>query len=116
MARINDVHYRPVSQDEKAEWGIYEHLVQYWEGLSIRLAKSWVRNMKENPDFECFVVEPGHRTTLINYKGFALYVMWQSRNRHRVRKESLSEMLNKIRNERALLKEVAELDIKDLIA
>lgn len=116
MATIKNVNYRPVRQHEKADWGKYENLVENWEGLTVDQAKDWVKKMRENPDFSCFVLDPGHKTVFINYKGFALFVMWWSRNRYKAKKETLRELLDKIQAERALLKEVAGLDFDDMVA
>lgn len=72
--------------------------------------------MTKHPEFKYFVYHPTHKTVLVNYKAFALYCMWKSRNRYKTKKESLREMLEDLKKVKDLLKEVAELDLEDLIA
>lgn len=38
MPKAN-ITYKAVGNDEKAEWGDYDHLMQRWEGLSKSVAK-----------------------------------------------------------------------------
>ena len=40
MPKAN-ITYKAVGNDEKAEWGDYDHLMQRWEGLSKSVAKQW---------------------------------------------------------------------------
>lgn len=116
MPDINNVNYRPVSQNERAEYGGYKSLEEKFNDLSETTLKLWANEMKNHPEFKHFVYHPTHKTVLVNYKGFALYCMWKSRNRYKTKKESLREMLEDLKKVKDLLKEVAELDLEDLIA
>ena len=98
-----EITYHAVGINEKATHGDYAHLCQMWEGLTKSMAKQWVMEMREHPDFRQFVDNPTHRIVFIDYKGFELFVKWKSRNRYRPKKESLAEMLENIKLERQLL-------------
>ncbi|HET1389632.1 TPA: excisionase [Streptococcus pneumoniae] len=116
MPVINNVNYRPVSQSEKAEYGGYKSLEEKFNDLSETTLKLWANEMKNHPEFKYFVYHPTHKTVLVNYKAFALYCMWKSRNRYKTKKESLRDMLEDLKKVKDLLQEVAELDLEDLIA
>lgn len=98
MPKAN-ITYKAVGNDEKAEWGDYNHLIQRWEGLSKSVAKQWATEMREHPEFRKYVDNPTHRIVFINYKGFELFVKWKSRNRYLSKKETLTEMLENIKLE-----------------
>ena len=44
MPKANITH-KAVGNDEKAEWGDYNHLIKRWEGLSKSVAKQWAAEM-----------------------------------------------------------------------
>ena len=113
---MKEVTYKSVSIDERAEWGDYNHLIQKWEGLKPRTAKAFVEEMRNHPEFRAFVETPTHKLVFINYRGFHLFLKWKERNRYKTKKESLREMLEDLKKVKDLLKEVAELDLEDLIA
>ncbi len=94
-----EITYRAVGNDEKAEWGDYNHLIQRWEGLSKSVAKQWATEMREHPDFNKYIDNPTHKIVFINYKGFELFVKWKSRNRYLSKKETLAEMLKNMKLE-----------------
>lgn len=106
--------YSPAKQSEKAEAGDYEHLCQIWEGLTVGTAKSWATEMREHPEFRQFVFNPTHKIVFINYKGFALFVKWKSRNRYKAKKETLLEMIEAIKFEETIRKAVASITIEEL--
>lgn len=99
---MEEITYKSVSIDEKAEWGDYNHLIQKWEGLKPRTAKVWATEMREHPDFKQFIDNPTHKIVFINYEGFRLFVKWKSRNRYRTKKETLAEMLENLKKEKQL--------------
>ena len=116
MPVINNVNYRPVAQNENADWGGYKSLKEKFKDLSETTIKLWVREMSKHPEFQYSALHPTHKIVLVNFKAFALYSMWKSRNRYKTRKESLREMLEDLQKVKYLLEEVAELDLEDLIA
>lgn len=97
-----EISYRPANQSEVATHGDYKHLCQIWEGLTVGTAKIWAAEMREHPEFRQFVFNPTHKIVFINYKGFALFVKWKSRNRYKPKKETLAEMLENIKREKQL--------------
>lgn len=116
MPAINNVNFRPVAQEEKAEWGGYESLKEKFNDLSETTLKQWANEMKRHEEFRHFVLHPTHKTVLVNYKAFALYCMWKSRNRYKTRKESLKDMLDDLKKQQSIIKEVTEMELKSLIA
>ena len=54
MPKAN-ITYKAVGNDEKAEWGDYDHLMQRWEGLTKSVAKQWAAEMREHPEFRKYV-------------------------------------------------------------
>lgn len=109
-----EIVYRPTKQSEKATHGDYNHLCQIWEGLTVGTAKVWASEMREHPDFRQFVNNPTHKIVFIDYKGFALFVKWKSRNRYRAKKETLLEMIEAIKTEESIRKAVASITISEL--
>ena len=97
-----EIVYRPANQSEKATYGDYAHLCQIWEGLTVGTAKGWAAEMREHPDFRQYVDNPTHKIVFINYEGFRLFVKWKSRNKYRLKKETLAEMLENIKTEKRL--------------
>lgn len=97
-----EIIYRPANQSEKATYGDYAHLCQIWEGLTVGTAKGWAAEMREHPDFRQYVDNPTHKIVFINYEGFRLFVKWKSRNKYRLKKETLAEMLENIKTEKRL--------------
>lgn len=97
-----EIVYRPANQSEKATYGDYAHLCQIWEGLTVGTAKGWAAEMREHPDFRQFIDNPTHKIVFINYEGFRLFVKWKSRNKYRLKKETLAEMLENIKTEKRL--------------
>jgi len=59
MPKAN-ITYKAVGNDEKAEWGDYDHLMQRWEGLSKSVAKQWAAEMREHPEFRKYIDNPTH--------------------------------------------------------
>ena len=98
MPKANITH-KAVGDDEKGEWGGYDHLMKRWESLSKPVAKQWAAEMREHPEFRKYIVNPTHKIVFINYKGFELFVKWKSRNRYLSKKEILAEMLENIKLE-----------------
>lgn len=94
-----EIIYRPALQSEKATHGDYKHLCEIWEGLTVATAKQWAAEMREHSEFRQFVLNPTHKIVFIDYKGFDLFIKWKSRNRYRVKKETLAEMLENIKFE-----------------
>ena len=94
-----EITYRAVGINEEATHGDYKHLCQRWDGLTKQTAKQWATEMREHPEFRQFVLNPTHKIVFIDYKGFALFVKWKSRNRYRPKKETLAEMLENIKFE-----------------
>lgn len=98
MPKANITH-KAVGNNEKAEWGDYDHLMKRWEGLSKPVAKQWAAEMRDHPEFRKYIDNPTHKIVFINYKGFELFVKWKSRNRYLSKKETLAEMLENIKLE-----------------
>ena len=115
MPVIDNVNFRPVAQNEKAEWGGYESLKEKFNDLSTTTLKQWANEMKDHEEFKHFVMHPTHKTVLVHYKGFALYCMWKSRNRYKTKKESLKDLLADLKAEKAIIEEVAELELDKLM-
>ena len=90
---------KAVGNDEKGEWGNYDHLMKRWEGLSKPVAKQWAAEMRKHPEFRKYIDNPTHKIVFINYKEFELFVKWKSRNRYLSKKETLAEMLENIKLE-----------------
>lgn len=104
---IAEIKYKPVGEKEEATHGDYAHLMQRWEGLTKATAKAWAIEMREHPDFANFVDNPTHKIVFIHYEGFRLFVKWKSRNRFKTKKETLAEMLENIKIEERILKDLA---------
>ncbi|MPM20331.1 hypothetical protein SDC9_66760 [bioreactor metagenome] len=43
----------------------------------------WIAEMRDNPKFKQYVVNPTHRIVLINLDGFEEYFLWLQDNRYR---------------------------------
>ena len=43
----------------------------------------WIADMRDNPQFREYVINPSHRIVLINLDGFEEYVRWLQDNRYR---------------------------------
>ncbi|CAM3251338.1 excisionase [Lactococcus hircilactis] len=74
------VTYIPVDDPDKATHGDYKHLMQRWEGLSKPTAKKWASEMRDNPMFSNYVLNPEWKTVMIDYDGFKKFVEWKSQN------------------------------------
>jgi excisionase len=104
---MKEITYKPVSIDEKAEWGDYEHLVQKREGLKPRTARAFVEEMRKHPEFQAFVETPTHKLVFVHYKGFHLFLKWKERNRYRTKKESMADMLRAIEEQEKLIEKIS---------
>ena len=74
------VTYLPVDEPDKATHGNYEHLMQRWEGLSKATAKLWAAEMRDNPEFSQYVLNPTWKIVMIDYEGFKKFIEWKSHN------------------------------------
>lgn len=109
-----EITYLPAKVSDKATHGDYAHLCQRWEGLTETTAKAWAAEMRNHPDFKVFVNNPTHKIVFIDYKGFALFVKWKTRNRYKVKKETLLEMIEAIKVEETIRKAAASITIDEL--
>lgn len=104
---ITEIKYKPVDVNEKATHGTFEKLMERYEGLSKGTVKAWAIEMRENPDFAHFIDNPTHKIVLVHYEGFRLFFKWKSRNRFKTKKETLAEMLENIKAEERILRDLA---------
>lgn len=92
QAKIKEVVYRTADENEMATHGDYTSLRQRWDGLKLGTAKQFVKEMRENPEFEQYVFNPTHKIFFIDYEGFRKFLKWKEVNRYRAKKISLAEM------------------------
>ena len=86
QVKIKEIIYTPVSGMEEPTGGDYDHLMQRWQGLTLPTAKQFVKEMRENPEFEQYVFNPTHKLMFVDYEGFRKFWKWKQVNRYRAKK------------------------------
>ena len=100
QVKIKEIIYTPTDGTEEPTGGDYEHLMQRWQGLTLTTAKQFVKEMRENAEFEQYVFNPTHKLMFVDYEGFRKFWKWKQVNRYRAKKISLAE----IESDKALAK------------
>lgn len=64
------------------EWGSKEVISKVFSIKKDTVTK-WIADMRDNPKFRGYVINPSHRIVMINKAGFLEYTLWLQENRYR---------------------------------
>lgn len=78
------IKYVPV-ENCKAEWGNKEAVCKRFEGLRQKTLDSLLIEMRKNPSYSKFVINPSHKIVWINFEGFLEYLKFRQKHRYEIR-------------------------------
>lgn len=64
------------------EWGSKEVISKAFSIKKDTVTK-WIADMRDNPKFRGYIINPTHRIVMINKTGFLEYALWLQDNRYR---------------------------------
>lgn len=66
---------------EETEWVNKDGLISRFEGLNKNTLNKWLMEMRENPKFSEYVINPTHKLVWINLNGFLEFLKWKAHER-----------------------------------
>lgn len=78
------IKYVPV-ENAIAEWGNKEAVCKRFEGLRPKTLDALLVEMRKNPKFSSFVINPSHKIVWINFEGFLNYLKYRQNHRYEIR-------------------------------
>lgn len=76
------IKYVPVENSE-AEYGNKQAVLKRFDGLKIKTLDSYLTEMRKNPDFCDYVINPSQKIVWISFEGFLKYLHYRQDNRYK---------------------------------
>lgn len=67
------IKYLPIDES-KAQWANKDSLMRYFEGLNRSTLSHWLVEMRDDPEFSSFVINPTHKLVFVNIEGFLKFL------------------------------------------
>ena len=75
-----EIKYVPV-ENSKAEYGNKEAILKRFDGLKIKTLNAYLTDMRANPEYRGFVINPSQKVVWINFEGFLSYLHYRQEHR-----------------------------------
>lgn len=63
--------------DKKAVWSTKKELLKIWMGLNIYTLNRYLYEMRSNPKYRGFVINPTSKQVFIHLQGFEEFLRWK---------------------------------------
>lgn len=75
---------RYVSADNTvAEWGDKSAVCKRFDGLKVKTLNSYLTEMRKNPIYSQYVINPSHKIVWINFEGFLSFLLYRQDRRYK---------------------------------